>query len=223
VQDPIGISHLADQLADHGFTTYTYDRRGRGLSTDTAPYAVGREIEDLAAVITEAGGEAYVYGWSSGALLAIRAAAAGLPIAGLGLFEPPYGDADEQDDEVLEQLKALIAADLRGDAVDLFHEAIGVPAEILAGMAPVKPMLEAIAPTYVYDWTIAGTTTLDHARQIQVPTLVLDSTATGAEMGDGVEKIVEALPGSTHHRLDGEWHGLPPEVLAAELAAFFRS
>ncbi|ALG13071.1 alpha/beta fold hydrolase [Kibdelosporangium phytohabitans] len=214
---------LADQLADKGFTTYTYDRRGRGLSTDTAPYSVEREIEDLAAVIDVAGGQAAVYGWSSGALLAIRAAAAGLPITKLAVFEPPYGGSDTHDQELVNQLKTLVAADNRGEPVDLFHRAIGVPDEIIAQMGPVKPLLEKIAHTYPYDWTIAGTTTTEHIKAVRVPALVLDSTATGKEMHDGVEEVARLIPQATHKRLDGEWHGLPDEVLAPELASFYES
>jgi pimeloyl-ACP methyl ester carboxylesterase len=212
---------LADLLAKEGFTTYTYDRRGRGQSTDAAEYAVEREIEDVAAVIAEAGGQAFVYGWSSGALLAMRAAAAGLPITKLALFEPPYGSNEAHDEETLAKLKALVAEDRRGEVVDLFNTAIGVPAEILEQMAPVKPLMEAIAPTYVYDWTIAASTTMKHISSVPIPTLVLDSTGTGQEMNDGVDEIVKALPHSTHKRLDGEWHGLPVEVLAPELAQFY--
>lgn len=213
---------LADLLAKDGFTTYTYDRRGRGQSTDADSYQVEREIEDLAAVIAEAGGQAFVYGWSSGALLAMRAAAAGLPITKLALFEPPYGSDEAHDDETLAKLKALVAEDRRGEVVDLFHTAIGVPAEILAQMEPIKPLMEAIAPTYVYDWNVAASTTMQHISSVPVPTFVLDSTGTGQEMNDGVDEIVKALPHSTHKRLDGEWHGLPAEVLAPELAGFYK-
>jgi alpha-beta hydrolase superfamily lysophospholipase len=79
---------VADALSS-GFTVYTYDRRGRGESTDTAPHAVEREVEDLAAVIAAAGGSAYWCGRSSGAVLAPEAAASGLPITKLALYEPP--------------------------------------------------------------------------------------------------------------------------------------
>lgn len=213
---------LADLIAKEGFTTYTYDRRGRGLSTDNQPYAVEREIEDLAAVIDAAGGQASVYGWSSGALLVMRAAASGLPITRLAVFEPPYGGSDERDDEVREQLEALVAEGKRGAAVDLFHQVIGVPEEIMAQMDPIKPMLEKIAHTYPYDWTIAGTTSPEHITAVPTPTLVLDSTATGKDMHDGVEQVAKLIPNAVHKRLEGEWHGVPNEVLAPELASFYK-
>nr|WP_042183329.1 alpha/beta hydrolase [Kibdelosporangium sp. MJ126-NF4]CEL15442.1 probable hydrolase [Kibdelosporangium sp. MJ126-NF4]CTQ92155.1 probable hydrolase [Kibdelosporangium sp. MJ126-NF4] len=214
---------LADRLAEEGFTTYTYDRRGRGLSSDTEPYAVEREIEDLAAVIDAAGGQAAVYGWSSGALLVIRAAASGLPITRLAVFEPPYGGEETHDQGMVDELKALVAAGKRGEAVDMFNKAVGVPDEILAQMDPIKPMLEKIAHTYAYDWTIAGTTTHEHIKAVPVPTLVLDSTETGKEMHDGVEEVARLIPDAVHKRLDGEWHGVPTEVLAPELASFYKN
>lgn len=220
---------LADLLAKEGFTAYTYDRRGRGLSTDTQPYAVEREIEDLAAVIETAviepaGGEAMIYGWSSGALLAIRAAGSGLPIKKVGLFEPPMGadTGKEADSEVFAELKALIAAGKRGEAVDLFHTTIGVPPEIIEQMGPAKPLLEAIAHTYPYDWEIAMTTTFDHVKAIAQATLVMDSSATGKEMNSGVELVVKSLPNGIHRRFEAEWHGVPPEEMAPVLAEFYR-
>jgi pimeloyl-ACP methyl ester carboxylesterase len=215
---------LADLLAKEGFTAYTYDRRGRGLSTDTQPYAVEREIEDLAAVIEAAGGEVMIYGWSSGALLAIRAAGSGLPITKVGLFEPPMGadTGKEADAEVFAQLKSLIAAGRRGEAVDLFHITIGVPPEIIEQMEPTKPLLEAIAHTYPYDWEIAMTTTFDHVKAVPHATLVMDSAATGEEMNSGVEQVVKSLPNGVHRRFEAGWHGVPPEQMAPVLAEFYR-
>src|SRR5205085_9398240 len=110
---------LAESLADR-FTTFTYDRRGRGDSGDTLPYSVEREIEDLAAIIEAAGGSAGVFGYSSGAMLALYAAAAGLPIDRLVLYDPPYL-ADSHDIDHTQQLTQLIAEGRRGDAVEYFQ------------------------------------------------------------------------------------------------------
>src|SRR5207253_10425267 len=118
---------LAASLAPH-FSVFTYDRRGRGESGDTAPYAVEREIEDLAALIAEAGGAAAVFGYSSGANLALQAAASGLPITRLALYEAPYlvdldnGQQPGARPSHAAQLSALIAAGRRGDAVEYFQE-----------------------------------------------------------------------------------------------------
>jgi pimeloyl-ACP methyl ester carboxylesterase len=119
-------------LAAH-FTVYVYDRRGRGASTDTPPYAVEREVEDLAALLADAGGSAYVYGMSSGSLLALHAAASGLAIPKLALFEPPMGAEEDRPAELAftAELTELVAAGRRREAVELFHRGC-VPDEIIA-------------------------------------------------------------------------------------------
>ena len=127
-------------LLRRDFRTFAYDRRGRGESGDTPPYAVRREIEDLAALIDEAGGPAFVCGFSSGAVLALDAAAAGLPITRLALFEPPFVVDDSRPPgpaDYVERLDAAVAAGRPGDAVELFMTgAVGMPAEVLAGLLP---------------------------------------------------------------------------------------
>ena len=152
---------LAAALADT-FTVLNYDRRGRGDSGDTPPYSVQREIEDIAALIAEAGGSAALFGYSSGATLALKAAADGLPITKLALYDPPFVVDDSRPllpASFAEQLAKLIAAGRRGDAVELYQQvAVGIPQEVVAGMrqAPFRPGLEAIAHTLVYDATVIG-------------------------------------------------------------------
>jgi pimeloyl-ACP methyl ester carboxylesterase len=152
----------AEALAKH-FTVYNYDRRGRGDSGDTAPYTVEREIEDLSTLITEAGGKASVYAHSSGAGLAIHAAAASLSISGLVLHEPPYTpDGAEEvrriSREYAEKLEAILSEGRRGDAVELFMTTMGMPQEMVEGMrhTPRWAELEAMAPTLAYDSEIMG-------------------------------------------------------------------
>ena len=150
------------------FTVYAYDRRGRGESTDTQPYAVEREIEDLQAIIAQAGGEAYVYAISSGVGLALRTAAAGTGIRRLALYEPPFM-AEIEDGarikEYTERLAELLGAGRRGDAVELFMTNVGVPAPVIAGMRsqPGWALLEAIAPTLGYDDQILAGGTVPRA------------------------------------------------------------
>jgi Alpha/beta hydrolase family len=126
------------QLLREEFRVYAYDRRGRGESTDTAPYAVQREIEDLAALIDHAGTPAVVFGWSSGAVLALDAAAAGLPISRLALFEPPFVVDDSRPPrpaDYVQRLDDAVAGGRPGDAVELFLTvAAGMPAEAVPGM-----------------------------------------------------------------------------------------
>ena len=135
------------------FRTYAYDRRGRGESGDTPPYAVQREIEDVAALIDEAGGPAFVCGFSSGAVLALDAAAAGLPITRLALFEPPFVVDDSRPPlpaDYVERLDAAVADGRPGDAAELFlTAAAGLPPEAAAGVrqSDFWPVMEAVAPT----------------------------------------------------------------------------
>src|SRR4051794_36849342 len=113
------------------FAVLNYDRRGRGDSGDTEPYAIEREIEDLAALIGEAGGSASVFGYSSGAVLALKAAARGVAITNLVLYEPPFrADASfpALPGDLVERLQELIRAGRRGDAVELYQmKAVGIP------------------------------------------------------------------------------------------------
>ncbi|WP_147375399.1 alpha/beta fold hydrolase [Jiangella rhizosphaerae] len=153
--DPAGAFHglrpmagVVPLLAER-FAVHTYDRRGRGDSGDTSPYAPEREVEDLAAVIELAGGEADVYGFSSGAAVTLRALAAGLPIRRAALLEPPFVVGQPADEEFTDRLRDLIGRGERGAAVEFFNRAVGVPDEWIQQLRshPAWPGLEALAPT----------------------------------------------------------------------------
>jgi pimeloyl-ACP methyl ester carboxylesterase len=207
------------------FTVYVYDRRGRGASTDTPPYAVEREVEDLAALIGVAGGSACVYAMSSGCLLALHAAAGGLAIPKLALFEPPVEPDEEAAGEsaFTAELAALVAAGRRREAVEFFHRGIGAPEEVMAQMAPETwAALEAVAHTLVYDCRISDATSLRLLRSVTAPTLVLDSQGSGGELSGMAATVVGALPNASHRSLAGAWHGVPDEVLAPVLVEFVR-
>lgn len=205
-----------------GYTAYTYDRRGRGESTDRGPYAVEREVEDLAAVVEAAGGSAFAYGFSSGAVLALHAAAAGVPITALALLEPPLSFEERTGPDVRDEINALVAAGRRGDAVVRFQVACGIPEEFTAGMrqSPGWPALEAMAHTTAYDLTITGTP--PDLASITAPTLVLDSEGSDERLRDWADGVAERLPNARRRTLGGDWHGVPPEVLAPALAEHFR-
>jgi pimeloyl-ACP methyl ester carboxylesterase len=172
------------------FRVYAYDRRGRGESGDTAPYAVQREIEDLAVLIADAGAPAFVCGFSSGAVLALDAVAAGLPITRLALFEPPFVVDDSRPPapaDYVQQLDACVADGRPGDAVQLFlTAAVGMPVEQVAGMrqSPFWPPLEAVAHTIAYDGRIMGPTIsgaplpADRWAAVSVPSLVMYGRGT---------------------------------------------
>ena len=208
------------------FTVYVYDRRGRGASTDTLPYGVQREVDDLAALIAEAGGSACVYAMSSGCLLALHAAASGLAIPKLALFEPPIEPTETATGvtDFTTELAELVAAGRRKDAVEFFHRGIGVPEEIMAQMTPpVWAALEAVAHTLVYDCVISDATSLQLVRSVTAPTLVIDSQGSSGELTGMAATVVAALPNGTHRSLAGAWHGVLDDVLAPVLIEFLHN
>ncbi|WP_283138872.1 alpha/beta fold hydrolase [Rhizohabitans arisaemae] len=213
---------LAGYLAD-GFTVVTYDRRGRGESGDTLPYAVEREVEDLGALIEANGGSAFVHGFSSGASLALLGAAAGLPIERLTLLEPPIVlDQPPQEDDLAAEIDELIAAGRRADAVVHFNTCIGVPAEMIEGMreAPYFPLLEGIAHTLAYDCRITPAVTRSVLESVTVPALVVNSESSDDRLRTWAAQAAAALPQGRHLTLKGEWHGVPNETLAPALIDF---
>ncbi|MFC6085835.1 alpha/beta fold hydrolase [Sphaerisporangium aureirubrum] len=220
----------AEALAWH-FTVLNYDRRGRGDSGDTTPYAVEREIEDLAALIDEAGGAASVYGHSSGAGLALRAAAHGLPVTRLVLHEPPYNPDDDhlrrEARQWAETITALLDAGRRDDAVQSFMALTGVPRTEIRHMRaePWWPAMEARAHTLRYDSEVMGDTeggTLPPGLpgRVPVPTLVLSGGTSPPWMIDTNRRLAEALPRGRHQVMAGEEHVVPPEVLVPVLVEF---
>jgi pimeloyl-ACP methyl ester carboxylesterase len=224
--------HLAALLAAH-FTVFHYDRRGSGESGDTLSYAVEREIEDIEALINEAGGSAYVFGHSSGAVLGLHAVASGLTIPKLALYEPPFIVDDSHAPLTAEyhaRLAELVGWGRRGDAVTHFMTmAVGVPAAVVAGMRndPVWPMFEAVAHTLPYDDAIMGDTLsgsplpLQRWATVTIPTLVMDGGASPVRMHSAADALASALPQASRLTLQGQDHGVAPEVLAPELVEFF--
>ncbi|SEF13624.1 alpha/beta fold hydrolase [Jiangella alba] len=191
------LAPVAAELAS-SHTVVCYDRRGRGDSGDTAPYAVDREIEDLDAVLTAVGGSAAVFGFSSGANLALLAASRGVVVSSLVMYEAPFAltTDDRRPADLPSRLASLITAGRRADAVTTFQlEGIGLPPEMVAGIrqSPFFPQLEAIAPTVVYDATLTAPPydqPTPEMRAVQVPVLVL----TGEETWPVLRRTAEALP-----------------------------
>ena len=223
-------------LASHlgtTFTAFNYDRRGRGESGDTQPYAIEREIEDLDAVIGAAGGSAFVYGHSSGAVLALRAAAAGLDVPKLALHEPPFIVDDSRPpvpDELVENLDEMIAAGKPGDAVAYFMtDSVGLPAGAIPAMRqkPSWAEMEAVAHTLPYDsrileGTLGGDPSpLRQWASVTTPTLIIDGTATFPFMHPSADALAAVLPNAERATLEGQDHGPAPEVLVPVLVEFF--
>ncbi|HLX88191.1 MAG TPA: alpha/beta hydrolase [Acidimicrobiales bacterium] len=216
---------LAQSLTSQ-LTVYTYDRRGRGASGDTRPYAVEREIEDLDAIIAAAGGSAFVFGYSSGAVLAIEAAAAGSRVTKLAVYDVPLkADGPLWNIDRAAELERLVGAGRRGDAVEYFQEQMmGMPAAVVAQLraGPGRPSLEAMAPSLVYDARLVGdgALPLDAVRALAMPTLALGGLASAPFMAATAEAIGQLAPGGASRLLVGQSHDLDPEVLGPILAEF---
>lgn len=226
--DRMSNAALAALLASD-FTVYNYDRRGRGDSGDTAPYAIEREVEDIDAVITAAGGSAFLYGTSSGAALALEAAASGLPIKKLALWEAPYvvEGRPRPPANTAQIYTELVAAGRRGDAAEYFMaEVVGMPAEFVAEArnAPWWAAQEALAHTLAYDATIMGDYSLPtrQAASIKVPTLVMDGGASFGFMGETAQALADAIPQAQRRTLEGQEHNVAPEAMALALTEFFK-
>lgn len=211
-------------LLSRTFTVYSYDRRGRGESADTTPFAPNREVDDLAALIREAGGTAAMYGYSSGALLALRAAALKLPITRLAVLEPPLrDDGAPQPDPLTSTLAEMMEQGRRGDVVEHFHQNIGVPPEVIAEMRGTTrwSQIESIAHTLVYDCMLSDAMSSALLRDVTVPTLVLDSEGSSDDLTGWAATVASRLPNARHRSLPGEWHTVADDVLAPVLTEFF--
>ncbi|GAB3042339.1 alpha/beta hydrolase [Parafrigoribacterium mesophilum] len=221
---------LANHLADT-FTVYFYDRRGRGASGDTPPYAPAREYEDLEAVIRAAGGNAHVLGFSSGGALALQAAASGVPMRRLASYEAPYVGLTEVNGvtpDHLGHVQELIAKGDRGGAVGYFMvKIVGGPAflPILMRMMPKAAwkQLRAAAHTLIYDTSVmdAFEVPAETLATITVPTLVMGGSKAKPNMAAAVAAIAHAVPGAVHKILPGQTHQVKNEVIAPELTEFF--
>ena len=224
---------LAAQLTPH-FTVYTYDRRGRGASGDTPPYAVGLEVDDLEALVELAGaGETvFVHGTSSGAALALEAAKRIPAIGKLAVYEPPFvvdGTRPPMPADYLPRLSRLVASERRSNAVKMFMQFVGTPAIFTAvlPLTPVWPKLKAVAPTLPYDITIIQ----DHQRgtpftpaewaDVKIPTLVAAGGKSPAWMTNGTRALADDLPAARYQTLPGQNHMVKPQAIAPVLTEFF--
>jgi pimeloyl-ACP methyl ester carboxylesterase len=218
---------LAARLASQ-FSVVSYDRRGRGDSGDSSPYAVDREREDIHALIRAVGGSAFAFGSSSGANLALTSAAQGVPITRLALWEPNFLVDDSRAPlpaDYVQHLRQLTAEGRRGDALEYFMTAaVGMPAELVAPMRtmPSWPNMEAVAHTLAYDGiAVAGFQLLtDQIATITVPTLVIDGGQT-PWLSAGADALAGALPSAERRTLAGQPHNVEADAIAPLLAEYF--
>ena len=226
------VDRMADaaiaQALSSDFTVLNYDRRGRGDSGDTLPYAIEREVEDIGAVIDAAGGSANLWGSSSGAVLAMIATASGAPVTKLALWEPPFildENARPPADQV-EQYERMIAEGRRGDAAEYFmSKVVGMPPEFVADARkqPWWAGQEAIAHTLAYDARIMGDYSIptETAASVKVPTVVLAGGVDFPWMRDTATALADAIPDGQVRFLEGQGHDVDPTVLAPALKEFF--
>jgi pimeloyl-ACP methyl ester carboxylesterase len=223
---------LSKELASQ-YTVYNYDRRGRGDSGDAETYQVEREVEDLAAVIEAAGGSAYVYGTSSGGALVLRAAAAGLPISKLVVFEAPFVVDDSRKPiprTWAADMRALAAAGKRGDAIKYFMtKGVGLPAILvtLMKLMPAWKAMKAVAHTLPYDAEVVGENAfgqpLDAAQWagLAMPVLIVAGGKSPASMRTAIKALADAVPGAVHREIPGQTHIIKATAIAPVLTEFF--
>lgn len=225
-----GMAELADLLAKN-FMVIHYDRRGRGDSGDSQTYELNREIEDIEALIDEAGGSAFLYGISSGAALALEAALElGSKVKKLVMYEPPYNDdanARKSWKEYRQKLEELVASGRKGDAVGLFMMLVGMPADHLEGMRQhaMWPLWEAVGSTLLYDAVAMGEESAiptKRAARLAVPTLVMNGEGSEWSFMQGTAvALANAIPNAQHHMLEGQTHEVDSKALAPVLIEFF--
>ena len=210
-------------------TVFNFDRRGRGDSGDTLPYAVEREIEDIAAVIEATGGPAGLYGTSSGGALALHAAAAlGSTVRKLAIWEAPYfvDPAMRPPLDTVEQYRKRLDAGHPDEAVEYFMaEVVRLPTEFVE-FAKTQPFFAGqvkIAHTLVYDGLCMGDYLIptDVAARVTSPTLVIAGGADFPPMVDAARALAAAIPDGGFEHLEGQGHNVDPAVIGAVLAEFF--
>jgi pimeloyl-ACP methyl ester carboxylesterase len=235
--DRDGTARLAKHLAER-FTVINYDRRGRGKSTDTQPFAVEREVEDVDALIDASGGSAFLFGSSSGAVLALEAAGRlGSKVKKLFLYEPPFiidGSHPPMPDDFIEQITNLVSAGRRNDAVRLFFtKGMGLPAFAVTFMRLLMPgwsKMAGIAHTLRYDLeALAGTQAgrplpANRWTSTTVPAVVAVGGKSERFFHDGAKALAEILPNGHYKALQGRDHSailMASKAIAVEVEGFF--
>lgn len=220
---------LARLLAER-LTVYTYDRRGRGDSGDTQPYAVEREVEDIDALIGEAGGSVFLYGHSSGGCLAMDATVSlGDRVKKLAMYEVPYNDDPQARKNFRDYLKNLadaLGSGRRGDAAALFMRLVGMPDAQIEGMRGQAFWhgMEAIAPTLAYDHAGVmgedGSIPLERVARVHVPTLVMVGGKGAPFMLETAKTLTRTIAAAKLETLEGQDHNVQPQALAPVLVEF---
>lgn len=221
-------SALAPLLAKD-FRVFFYDRRGRGASGDASPYAIEREVEDLEAMVREAGGTAVAFGMSSGGALALLAAGRGVHLTSLLLYEPPFIEDKGVPRSYRAQqtrLNELVSAGDRGGAVRLFMTNIyGAPKVFVLVMPIVMPGTwrknKSVAHTLTRDLALLEDWSVLRNGSVRVPTLVLGGSNSPSALKGAVAMVARTLPNARHLYLAGQDHNLSPRAIAPAIIEFF--
>ncbi|UFT99531.1 alpha/beta hydrolase [Radiobacillus kanasensis] len=212
------------------FTVYNYDRRGRGDSTNTLPFSIEREMEDMEAMIDAAGGKANLYGHSSGAILALEAGMRfGSKVSKLALYDPAYAhnQADLNEfEELSQELYTLLDRGKNDEALSHFLEGIGTPKEVIDGMFRQSPQwaaMVALAPTLAYDIMLASNLPpIADASRLTIPTHIMVGEESPASMHEVVKQLNDAIPHAEYSTLPGQDHMPDPNVVLQILTSFFK-
>lgn len=211
------------------FTVYNYDRRGRGDSTDTRPYAVEREVEDIAAMIGAAGGRAHLYGHSSGAVLALEAALSlGAMVDRVVMYDPSYAhdEAEQaQYSKLSQQVDALLGAGKNARAMTTFLRGIGMPAAFvfLIRLLPGWRTMAALAPTLAYDIALTrDLPPLERAARVAVPVQVVVGEKSPPAIHSVGRQLAAAIPGAALLQLAGQDHLASAKAVLPVLAGFLK-
>lgn len=223
-------SAMAVLLSEH-FTVYTYDRRGRGESGDSSAYKVEREIEDIDALMREAGGSTLLWGTSSGAVLALDAASRLAGVKKVAVYEAPLivDDSHPPLDDEWTEIDQAIADGRRGDAVKYFLKSVGVPGVIvtLMRLMPMWSKLESVAHTLRYDGAIVRNEQRGRPLPanrwwtVRVPVLVADGGKSPVWLRNGNRALAGAIANAEYRTLPGQSHMLKAQMHAPVVAEFF--
>jgi pimeloyl-ACP methyl ester carboxylesterase len=222
------------KLLGNDFTVYNYDRRGRGESGDTKPFTKEREIEDIQALVADAGGRAMLFGISSGGAVALEAAAALPGVTTVAVYEVPFivDDSREPLRDYEKYTDKLVAEGKLDELVEYFITTVaGMPAEFAGGMKQDQGMwggMKAIAPTIPYDGAFVGAymegkpLPTDHWAKVTMPVLVVDGGASPAWMGHAADALAKVLPNASRQTLAGQTHMVDPNALAPLMIEFLK-
>lgn len=223
---------LAASLSND-FTVYLYDRRGRGESTDVGPYAVEKEIDDIEALVDHAGGQAFLYGVSSGAALALLAAGrlGTLKVPKIALYEPPYGsdtpEAKQEHAEMKKEIYRRLSHGRRGDVAEFFVSMLGTPPEGIQQLRQTADwtMMESVEHTVPYDFEVLGDGSIpgDTVAALDQPTLLLHGDRTMPFMIETARALADLIPKAQLRVLKDQTHEVNADVIAPVLRAYFAS